>query len=91
MANDKALGGVILVGSIVAIMVYALILYWFPLIILQITAFLGVVVLLGILAWIGWTMATTPAPEPIPEVPSTPAAASPSTVDSDKKPEQKSA
>ena len=87
MANDRALGGAILVGSVVAIFVYALILYWFPLIILQITAFLAVVVLLGILAWIGWTMATTPAPEPIPEVPATPAASA-SPVDSSKKPEQ---
>jgi predicted DNA-binding transcriptional regulator len=90
LANDKALGGVILVGSIIGIIVYALILYWFPLIILQITAFLGVVVLLGILAWIGWTMATTPAPEPIPEVPPAPATGTP-TAESDKKPEQKSA
>lgn len=83
MANDRALGGGILGGSILGIIVYGLLLYFFPTIILEITAFVAVVILLGILAWIGWTMATTPPPEPIAEVPSTPpgapAADSPTT------------
>jgi len=65
MANDRALGSGILVGSVVGIIVYGLLLYFWPTIVLEITAFLAVVVLLGILAWIGWTMATTPPPEPI--------------------------
>ena len=68
MANDRVLGGGIFGGSIVGIIIYAFLLYWFPVIILQITAFLAIVVLLGILAWIGWTMATTPPPEPITDV-----------------------
>ncbi len=68
MANDRALGGAIFGGSIIGIIIYAGLLYWWPLIILQITAFLAVVVLLGILAWIGWTMATTPPPEPITDL-----------------------
>jgi predicted DNA-binding transcriptional regulator len=78
MANDRALGGAILAGSVVGIIVYGLLLYWWPLRILEITAFVAVVVLLGILAWIGWTMATTPPPEPITEAPkSEPAASGP--------------
>jgi predicted lipid-binding transport protein (Tim44 family) len=91
MANDRALGGVILLGSILGIIVYGILLFFFSKIILEITAFLGVVVLLGILGWIGWTMATTPPPEPMPEMtgatgqpsatPGAPAAAS-----TDKKP-----
>jgi predicted DNA-binding transcriptional regulator len=68
MANDRALGGVILAGSVIGIIVYGGLLYFFSKIILEITAFLGVVVLLGILGWIGWTMATTPPPEPMPEM-----------------------
>jgi threonine/homoserine/homoserine lactone efflux protein len=68
MANDRALGGVILLGSIIGIIVYGVLLYYFATLILEITAFLGVVVLLGILGWIGWTMATTPPPEPMPEM-----------------------
>ncbi len=56
---------VILAGSVLGIVAYAALLLFFSLIILEITALVGVVVLLGILAWIGWTMATTPPPEPI--------------------------
>jgi len=59
---------VILLGSILGIIVYGVLLFYFPIRILEITAFVAVVVLLGILAWIGWTMATTPAPEPMPEM-----------------------
>ena len=33
------------------------------------TAFVAVLVLLAILAWIGYTMATTPPPEPITDIP----------------------
>ena len=68
MANDRALGAAILVGSILGIVVYGVLLYFWATIILEVTAFLGVVVLLGILGWIGWTMATTPPPEPMPEM-----------------------
>ncbi len=68
MANDRALGGAILVGSILGIIVYIALLWFFTIIILEITASLGVIVLLGILGWIGWTMATTPPPEPMPEM-----------------------
>jgi predicted DNA-binding transcriptional regulator len=91
MANDRALGGAILAGSIVGIIVYGVLLYMWPTLILEITAFLAVVVLLGILAWIGWTMATTPPPEPMPEMtgtagqPSAPAGA-PAPGSADKKP-----
>jgi predicted DNA-binding transcriptional regulator len=78
LANDRALGGAILGGSILGIIVYGLLLYFFSRIILEITAFLAVVVLLGILAWIGYTMATTPPPEPITEAPQpAPAVAAP--------------
>jgi predicted DNA-binding transcriptional regulator len=68
MANDRALGGAILLGSIAGIIIYGILLWYWATIILEITAFLGVVVLLGILGWIGWTMATTPPPEPMPEM-----------------------
>jgi predicted DNA-binding transcriptional regulator len=91
MANDRALGGAILLGSIAGIIVYGILLFYWATIILEITAFLGVVVLLGILGWIGWTMATTPPPEPMPEMTGTggqpPAAPSaPAAGGMDKKP-----
>jgi predicted DNA-binding transcriptional regulator len=69
MANDRAVGGGILVGSIAGIVIYGLLVYWWPLVVLEITAFVAVLVLLAILAWIGYTMATTPPPEPITEIP----------------------
>ena len=69
MANDRTVGGGIFAGSVFGILVYAALLYYFPLFILEITAFLAVALLLGILAWIGYTMATTPPPEPMTEIP----------------------
>ena len=69
MANDRAIGGGIFAGSIIGIIVYGLLLwFWGPLVV-EITAFVGVLVLLAILAWIGYTMATTPPPEPITDIP----------------------
>jgi predicted DNA-binding transcriptional regulator len=69
MPNDRMTGGTILSGSVFGIIIYALVLYYWPTIILEITAFVAVTVLLGILAWIGYTMATTPPPEPIADIP----------------------
>ncbi|HUI00979.1 MAG TPA: hypothetical protein VLX56_05070 [Nitrososphaerales archaeon] len=88
MANDRALGGAILLGSILGIVVYGILLYFWATLILEITAFLAVVVLLGILGWIGWTMATTPAPEPMPEMAGAgqTAAGAPASGTADKKP-----
>lgn len=69
MANDRAVGGAILVGSILGIIIYGGLLWFFWQAVLEITAFLAVALLLGILAWIGYTMATTPPPEPITDIP----------------------
>ena len=69
MANDRAIGGAILGGSIIGIIVYGLLIWYWPVVILELTAFIAVAVLLAILAWIGYTMATTPPPEPITDIP----------------------
>ena len=69
MANDRAIGGAIFGGSVIGIIVYGLLLYWWGGIIVEVTAFIAVFVLLSILAWIGYTMATTPPPEPITDIP----------------------
>jgi len=65
LSKDQAIGAVILIGSVVGIALYAWLIYAFALVVLQVTAFLAVAAVLVILAWIGWTMATTPPPEPI--------------------------
>ena len=69
MANDRAIGGAIFGGSIVGIIVYAVLLIYAWETTIRVTAFLGVALLLAILAWIGYTMATTPPPEPITAIP----------------------
>ncbi len=69
MANDRLVGWAIFLGSVLGIIIYGLLLWYWPLIVLEITAFLGVLLLLAILAWIGYTMATTPPPEPITDIP----------------------
>jgi predicted DNA-binding transcriptional regulator len=74
MANDRAMGWVILVGSILGIVIYGALLYYAWVITIQVSAFLAVALLLGILAWVGYTMATTPPPEPITEIPEVPKA-----------------
>ena len=69
MANDRAVGGAIFVGSVIGIILYAVLLLYAWEITVRVTAFIGVALLLAILAWIGYTMATTPPPEPITEIP----------------------
>jgi len=64
MIKDQVVGLVILVLSVLGIILYAWFVYGWPLITLQITAFLAVVLLLAIAAWIGYTMATTPLLKP---------------------------
>jgi len=65
MNKDQAAGVAILVGSVAGIIVYAWLLYTYAIVTLQVTAFLAVAAVMTILAWIGWTMATTPPLEPI--------------------------
>ncbi len=74
MANDKAIGGGILLGSVLGIVLYGVLMVYAWEATLRVTAFLGVALLLGILAWIGYTMATTPPPEPITDIPEVPSA-----------------
>ena len=68
MNNDQVLGAFILVGSIIGVVVYGVLLYYIPIWTLQVSAFLAVAFAFGILAWIGYTLATTPPPKPIEEV-----------------------
>ncbi len=66
--SDKTLGLLLLIGSVVGILLYGWLVFLSPwsFLVIQITAFAGIALLLGILAWIGYTLASTPPPEPIP-------------------------
>jgi len=72
MDKDQILGATILVGSIAGILVYGVLLFLLgeeiSLLTLQVSAFLAVAFVLGIVAWIGYTLATTPPPKPIEEI-----------------------
>jgi len=77
MSKDQSYGAVILVVSILGIILYGWFIYGWPLITLQVTAFLGVALILVIAGWIGYTMATTPPPAPLEPSPSESAPGSP--------------
>jgi len=70
MNRDKLVGALILIASIIGILVYGWIVFFteWALILLQLTGFIAVAVVLGILAWIGYTLATTPPPKPIEDI-----------------------
>lgn len=67
MSKDQTLGALLLIGAIAVIIIYTWLIFLsdFYLAVLQLTAFIAVVGVLCIVAWIGYTMATTPPPEPI--------------------------
>ena len=69
-SKDQGIGVAILVGCLLGIVIYFWLVFFSPwsLLILQLTGFIAVGGILGIGAWIGWTMATTPPPKPIEEL-----------------------
>lgn len=69
MTRDQMIGAVLMIGSIAGIVIYGWLLTTpYNLLLLQITAFVAVAGVLGIMAWIGYTLATTPPPKPIEEI-----------------------
>ena len=86
MASDRSTGGLLLIIGLAGILIYGYILFFvdagMTTLILQLTAFLGVAIILAIIAWIGYTMATTPPPVPldmgeVPEAVSSPETSAP--------------
>ncbi|MCL7398621.1 MAG: transcriptional regulator [Thaumarchaeota archaeon] len=70
MGKDQAIGALLMVLSIAVIIVYAWILFFteWSVLLMQITLMIAVAGILGILAWIGYTLATTPPPKPVEEI-----------------------
>jgi cytoskeletal protein RodZ len=82
VSKDQAIGGVICLVCVVIGVLYTLGLFWFgyPLgtsskeawttefWLVALPVFIAFIAILGIGAWIGWTMATTPPPKPIEEI-----------------------
>jgi len=65
--NDKTLGYIIFIGSLLGIGCYFYLVFMSPwvLLVVQVSAFLAVAAMLAIIAWIGYTLATTPPPMPL--------------------------
>ncbi len=76
--NDKLIGSLLVVISIVVIIAYGCLLFnppnWHIMgmkvdeFLLKLTGFVAVLGVFGILGWIGYTLATTPPPKPIEEI-----------------------
>ncbi|MCX8181700.1 MAG: hypothetical protein N3D12_01135 [Candidatus Methanomethyliaceae archaeon] len=70
MSRDQALGILLVVAGILGIIIYGWLVFftsWWA-VVLQITAFVAIAAVLAIIAWIGYTLATTPPPKPIEEI-----------------------
>ena len=72
MSKDQSIGALVLVACLAGILVYGVLVFellpgW-SLLVLKLTGFIAILGILGIGAWIGWTMATTPPPKPIEEL-----------------------
>lgn len=62
--KDKALGLLILTASLGAILLYGWLLFFsqWALFALELTFFIAIVLVLGIISWIGYTLVSTPKP-----------------------------
>jgi predicted DNA-binding transcriptional regulator len=65
--NDRLMGALVLLASLAGVVVYFYLVFLAPwaLLVIQVSAFLAVAAVLVIVAWIGYTLATTPPPGPI--------------------------
>jgi cytoskeletal protein RodZ len=82
VSKDQTIGGVIFTVCLIVGILYTVGLFWwgYPLgtttqdawtigfWLIAIPVFLAFIAIMGIGAWIGWTMATTPPPKPIEEI-----------------------
>lgn len=68
--RDQNLGWLVLIGSVVGIGAYFYLVFMSPWcwLTIQLSAFAAVGVVLLIVAWIGYTLATTPPPLPIEDL-----------------------
>ena len=70
MSRDQAVGVVLALSSICAIIVYAWLVFFtqWAFLVLKLTGFAAIAGVFGVLAWIGYTLAATPPPKPIEEI-----------------------
>ena len=68
--DDRVSGYAMLFGSLLGVACYFYLVFLSPwaLLVVQISAFLAVAAVLVVMAWIGYTLATTPSPEPLEDL-----------------------
>jgi len=64
--KDRMLGVLVLTGSLAGVVIYGWLMFFsqWAMFALQLTVFVVVVAVFGLTAWIGYTLASTPPPEP---------------------------
>ncbi|MBS7618805.1 transcriptional regulator [Candidatus Bathyarchaeota archaeon] len=69
MDRDQAVGVLLCFGGILGILLYGWLVFLseYAMLTLQLTGFIAVAAVLGILAWVGYTLATIPPSKPIEE------------------------
>ena len=67
MSKDQSLGALLMVTGLVGIVLYGWLIFFsaWSLLVLEVTGFVVVAGVLGIIVWIGYTLATTPSPTPL--------------------------
>ena len=70
MNKDQAIGWTLAIVSVIIIILYGYGVFAtsYDIVLLKLTGFIAVAGVFGILAWIGYTLATTPPPKPIEEI-----------------------
>jgi len=73
LSKDQAIGAFICIVCVALAITYAIALFWptleaIRLWLVAVPVFVAFVAILGIGAWIGWTMATTPPPKPMEDL-----------------------
>ena len=70
MSRDQVIGGLLVIISILVIILYGWLVFFseWNVLLLQLTGFIAVLGIFGVLGWIGYTLATTPPPKPIEEI-----------------------
>lgn len=74
MSKDQSIGALVFAVCLLGIILYGwgVFLTSWNLLILELTGFIVVAGILGIMSWIGWTMVTTPPPKPLNEMENNP-------------------
>ncbi|MCD6244864.1 MAG: transcriptional regulator [Candidatus Korarchaeota archaeon] len=72
MERDQLVGALLLILSVLVILIYGYLVFFYDeaiaILVLKLTGFVAVLGVFGVLGWIGYTLATTPPPKPIEEI-----------------------